>query len=186
VDSTIRAFGVRKLNRAAQYFSTLEKDEVEELLETDTQKQRKPLSKAGFLDAPSGRTHGGVIVEGDIIRTTIINLTALRALGASTAEKETALRRYILGLALVSALFPSDLFLRQGCLLVGSPDKAPETKVVYRNGRREPADLSPGPVEEFALAAAAAFVVGGNQTVDFDAKVAKKLLKDATKAKEDA
>ncbi len=186
VDSTIRAFGVRKLSRSAQYFSALEKDEVEELLETDTQKQRKPLSKAGFLDAPSGRTHGGVIVEGDIVRTTIINLTALRALGASTAEKETALRRYILGLTLVAALFPSDLFLRQGCLLVGAHDKTPETKIVYRNGRREPVDLADGQVEEFALAAAVAFVVGGNRSVDFDSKVAKKLLKDATKAKEEA
>src|ERR1019366_10632569 len=96
IDSTVRAFGVRQLKRSAQYFSMLEKDEVEELLDVDTQKQRKPLSKAGFLDAPSGRTHGGVIVEGDIVRTTIINLTALRALGASTSERESALRRYIL------------------------------------------------------------------------------------------
>jgi CRISPR-associated protein Csb1 len=186
VDSTIRAFGVRKLNRAAQYFSALEKDEVEELLETDTQKQRKPLSKAGFLDAPSGRTHGGVIVEGDIVRTTIINLTALRALGASTAEREMSLRRYILGLALIAAIAPADLFLRQGCLLVGAQDKAPDTSLVYRDGRREHFDLAPAQVEEFAGAAAQTFVVGGNRNVDFDSKVAKKLVKDATKAKEDA
>lgn len=186
VDSTIRAFGVRKLYRAAQYFSALEKDEVEELLETDTQKQRKPLSKAGFLDAPSGRTHGGVIVEGDIVRTTIINLTALRALGALTAEKETALRRYVLGLTLVAAIAPADLFLRQGCLLVGAQNKVPETRIVYRDGRREHVDLAPGQVEEFAEAAAQAFGVGENRSVDFDSKVAKKLLKDATKAKEEA
>ena len=186
VDSIIRAFGVRKLSRAAQYFSALEKDEVEELLETDTQKQRKPLSKAGFLDAPSGMTHGGVIVEGEIVRTTIVNLTALRALGAPAAERESVLRRYILGLTLVAAIAPADLFLRQGCLLVGVEDKPLDTKVVYRDGQREPFDLATGQVEEFAKAAARAFIVGGNRSVDFDSKIAKKLLKDATKAKEES
>lgn len=183
LDSTVRAFAVRKLHRAAQYFSSLEKDEVEGLLGTDTQKQRKPLSKAGFLDAPSGLTHGGVIVEGDIVRTTIVNLTALRALGAAGADQQTAVRRYILGLTLVAAMAPIDLFLRQGCLLVGAAGKQPESTLVYRDGRREELTLALADVEAFARSAAAAFGVGPGRTVNFDPKFAVKLVKDASKAK---
>ncbi len=186
VDSTIRAFGVRKLTRSAQYFSALEKDEVEELLETDTQKQRKALSKAGFLDAPSGRTHGGVIVEGEIVRTTIVNLTALRALGAPTVEERTALRRYILGLALIAALAPMDFCLRQGCLLVRARQKPPESKVVYRDGRREDFSAAMEEIEPFAKAAAEAFGVDPGRLVSFDPKAAKELVKEAAKAKEEA
>ena len=48
IDSTVRAFGIREIKRSAQYFSMLEKEEVEELLEVDTQKQRKLLSRAGL------------------------------------------------------------------------------------------------------------------------------------------
>ena len=184
VDSTIRAFGVQELRRAAQYFSALEKDEVEELLETDTQKQRKPLSAAGFLDAPSGVTRGGIIANG-IVRTTIINLTALRSLGAAEGERETALRRYILGLTLVAACAPVDFFLRQGCLLVRA-GKLDSAKAVYRDGKREDVALGLQEVESFATDAAHAFGVGDGRKVDFDPKVAKKLLKDAGKSKEEA
>jgi CRISPR-associated protein Csb1 len=127
-----------------------------------------------------------VIVEGEIVRTTIVNLTALRALGAETAEQESTLRRYILGLTLVAAFAPADLFLRQGCLLISARDKAPDTKLVYRDGRREPFVLAPDQMEQFAQSAAQAFVVGENRSVDFDSKVAKKLLKDASKAKEES
>jgi CRISPR-associated protein Csb1 len=185
VDSTVRAFGVRKLNRAAQYFSALEKDEVEELLETDTQKQRKALSKAGFLDAPSGMTHGGVLVEGDIVRITVVNLTAMRALGAPAAEPEAALRRYILGLTLIAASGPVDFFLRQGCLLVRA-EKPAEAKIVYRDGRRADFSAPIDEIESFAKSAAEAFGVGASRVVEFDPKIAKKLLKDATKAKEES
>jgi CRISPR-associated protein Csb1 len=186
INSTIRAFGVTPLSRAAQYFSSLDKEDVEELLETDTQKQRKVLSRAGFLDAPSGHTHGGVVVRGDIVRTTIINLTALRALGAANAAEETVLRRYILGLTLTSALAPTDMFLRQGCLLVRSREKAPESSLVYRDGKREDCTLSLIEVEAFARCAAQAFGVGENRAVDFDAKAAKDLVKKASKAKEES
>jgi CRISPR-associated protein Csb1 len=186
VDSTIRAFGVRRLSRAAQYFSALEKDEVEELLETDTQKQRKPLSKAGFLDAPSGLTHGGIVVVGDIVRATVLNLTALRALGARDLKQQFVLRRYVLGLTLVAALAPADLFLRQGCLLVRALGKPTESKLVYRDGRREDYVLASGEVEPFARAAAEAFVVNPGRVVDFDPKRANRLVKDASKVKEES
>jgi len=183
IDSTVRASGVREIKRAAQYFSMLEKEEVEELLEVDTQKQRKPLSKAGFLDAPSGRTHGGVIVSGEIVRTTIVNLTALRALGAGSNDP-APLRRYILGLTLIAALAPVDFFLRQGCLLVRDLKKAPTSVIVYRDGNRRPAPIDN--VEPFAIATADAFGVGPGREVQFDPKTAKDLLKKASKAKEES
>lgn len=109
IESTIRAFHVAQLSRAAQYSPGLMADEVSEMfadVKTDA------LSAEGFLDAPS-RALGGVIVFGDIVRTVVLNLTALRAVGGSVE-----LRRYVLGLALVAASAPLDLFLRQGCLLV--------------------------------------------------------------------
>jgi CRISPR-associated protein Csb1 len=185
IDSTVRAFGVKKLSRSAQYFSALEKDEVEELLETDTQKQRKLLSKAGFLDAPSGLTHGGVIVAGDIIRTTVVNLTALRAIGANTDEEQIALRRYILGLTLIAALAPTDFFLRQGCLLVRAPRRPVESTLVYRNGRRDPFSVTLEEIEPFTKSAKDAFGVDKDREVRFDPKAAKELVKKASKAKEE-
>jgi len=186
IDSTVRAFGVQKLRRAAQYFSALEKEEVQELLGMDTanKKQKDDLSKAGFLDAPSGLTHGGVIVNEDILRTTIVNLTALRALAAGTNEKPDTLRRYILGLTLIAALAPIDFFLRQGCLLVRDAKKPPESMLVYRDGRRDPHLVVLDEIKPFAKAAAEAFVVGPSRVVDFDPKLAKELVKEASKEKE--
>lgn len=186
IDSTIRAFHVREIRRAAQYFSALEKEEVQELLETDTQKQRKVLSKAGFLDAPSGITHGGVIVEGDIVRSVIVNLTGVRDLGAPDAETERVLRRYILGLALVAAVAPLDLFLRQGCMLVRSTQRSPEDVVVYRDGRREQFKITEEEADGFARAAAESFGVELGRVVSFDPKISKELVKKASKDKEES
>jgi CRISPR-associated protein Csb1 len=185
LDSTIRAKSVSKLTRSAQYFSPLDNAEVEKLLETDVQKQRKLLSKAGFLDAPSGRTDGGIIAHGEIVRTVLVNLTALRALGAPQAEEQASLRRYILGLTLVAALAPSDLFLRQGCLLIRAEDRPSESSFVYRHGRREPCTLDLSEVELFAKSAAEAFGVSAGRTVQFSKQMAKESLKQAAKVKEE-
>jgi len=184
IDSTIRAYGVRRLTRAAQYFASLEPAEVEELISPAAGKNRKVLSKAGFLDAPSGTTHGGIIASGGIVRNTIVNLVALRSIRAPNQDEQTALRRYILGLALVAVLAPQDFFLRQGCLLVESPGKQPQWTLVYRNGRREELSPSLDQVEAFARAAASAFQVGEGRTVDFNPKLAQDLVKKASKEKD--
>ncbi|MGI9070230.1 MAG: type I-G CRISPR-associated RAMP protein Csb1/Cas7g [Bryobacteraceae bacterium] len=186
LSSTVRAFRIQRLSRAAQYFSSLSNDEVTELIAKDIQKERKTLSKAGFLDAPAGRTHGGVIVKGDIVRTTILNFTALRALGAPSDDEQMKLRRYILGLGLIAASAPIDLFLRQGCLLVRSDNRAPEGFTVSRDGQRESIEISIDEFEKFAKAAATDFKVGPNEAVDFDPKAAKSLLAKAAKVKEEA
>jgi CRISPR-associated protein Csb1 len=177
IASTIRASNVAELRRGAQYFSALEKDEIEELMGVDTQKQKDPLSEAGFLPAPS-LTHGGVVVRGDIVRTTVLNLTALRALGGTVD-----LRRYILGLTLIAALAPADLFLRQGCLLVRDASRPVESKLVYRDGRQEDFADAAGAAEAFAEAAAQKFGVGESRVVDFDPKLAKAVLEGRAEKK---
>ncbi|MGA7408950.1 MAG: type I-U CRISPR-associated RAMP protein Csb1/Cas7u [Bryobacteraceae bacterium] len=188
IDSTIRAYKVRQLERAAQYFSALEKEEVEELLgmSSSEKAERDLLSGEGFLDAPAGRTHGGVIAAGEIVRTAVVNLTALRALNASLAAETIRLRRYILGLTLLAASAPMDLFLRQGCLLVADPKKPSESELVYRDGRREPFGAALAPVEEYAALAAADFGVSPSRTVDFDPSAAKGLLGAKEKKKAEA
>lgn len=169
IDSTIRAYNVTELRRGAQYFSALANEEIDELI-GNVQEQRDALSVAGFLDAPS-MAPGGVIVRGDIVRTTVVNLTALRALGG-TVE----LRRYVLGLTLVASLAPADLFLRQGCLLVRDPSRTFEAKLAYRDGRTEKFSESIEDAEKFANAAARAFGVGRGRTVDFDTHAARAVL----------
>jgi len=182
--STIRAYDVRKHSRAAQYFAALEGEEVEAALDVQVAKDRKKLSGAGFLDAPSGHTHGGITVHGDIVRTTILNLAAVRALGAAEPKQQLSLRRYVLGLGLIAALAPVDLFLRQGCLLVQSEEKPPVAQLVYRNGKREPSTLSPADAESYARAAAKAFVVGEDRSAAFGKQAAKKVYQKALKAKD--
>jgi len=169
IESTIRGFHVAQLSRAAQYSPGLKNDEISELF-ADVLKEREALSAEGFLDAPS-RALGGVIVNGDIVRTTVLNLTALRAIGGSIE-----LRRYILGLALVAALAPLDLFLRQGCLLVRAAGRPMEQKLVYRDGTSEDSAEYIKAAGAFAVAAAEAFVVGKSRSVDFDPKLARAAL----------
>lgn len=181
VDASIHAHNVTRLRRGAQYFSALTNDEVNELV-GEVAKQKDALSEAGFLDAPS-LAHGGVIVKGPIVRTAILNLTALRALGGSQE-----LRRYILGLALVAVLAPDDLFLRQGCLLIRDVEHPLERKLVFRTGETKDYADSEQEVEDYAAAAASAFGVGENRDVPFDPKLAKAILeakaeKKAKKAK---
>lgn len=181
IESTIRGFNVAQLSRAAQYSPGLKNEEISELL-ADVVKEREALSAEGFLDAPS-RALGGVIVKGDIVRTTVVNLTALRAIGGSVE-----LRRYILGLALVAASAPLDLFLRQGCLLVRAAGRPMEQKLVYRDGTSQDSTESIGAAAAFAAAAAQAFGVGESRSVEFDPKLARAALdkgseKKAKKAK---
>jgi len=184
VGSTIRAEGVKKYTRSAQYFSSLEKDEIEDL------GQAKALSEVGLNDAPSGRGPGGV-TAGTIKREAVLNLVALRALRGDTAEETRTLQRYILGLALVAFACEQDGFLREGCLLVPSEERPVETYAVTRQGKRESVSLSADAVLEYAQAAAAEFGVGESWTATFDRDAAKASMekrgeKKAAKGKTEA
>ena len=166
VGSTVRAQGVRKYTRSAQFFSAFEKEEIEEL------GPAKALSDVGLNDAPSGRGPGGITAT-EIKREAVLNLVALRALGAESEEETRKLQRYILGLALVAFACEQDGFLREGCLLVASENKPAEVYAVMREGKREPVRLSSDKVLEYAKATATDFGVGENWTAAFDRESAK-------------
>lgn len=156
VRSVIRAFNVKKLTRSAQY-TTIAGDilaggeaEVAE---------KGPKAELGLAHVPSVKKHGGVLVLGDIRRDAILNLTALRTLGAPGNEEMLKLRRYIFGLSLVVFTAPMDTFLRQGCELVLDTKRPTEWKVVKYDGVREELSMSHNDALAYASAAAEAFGV---------------------------
>jgi CRISPR-associated protein Csb1 len=182
VGATVRAYGVEKLSRAAQFFSAFEKDETEALGET-----QETLSELGLSDAPAGRGVGGVIARKGIRREAILNLVALRAVGGSDPEASRSVRRYILGLALVAVTAPVELFLREGCLLVASQDGTKQ-EIVLRTGERPAFTTTASEALEYARAAAAAFGVGTNWEAVFEADAVKATTekKKAARAKKAA
>ncbi len=178
VASTIRAYDVRKLTRSAQFNPATEyiKDGLVEdpdgLADPKARTKAKDgLSERGFTHVPASGTHGGVIAEGGVRREATLGLAALRQLHVGDdAEKTLALRRYVLGLALVALTHPADPYLRQGCLLVRDPDKADDCEfvAVLPTGTREPLSITLDDALAYARAAAEAFGVGEDRTVDFD------------------
>lgn len=183
VGSTVRAQGVKKYTRSAQFFSSLEKEEIEDL------GQAKALSDVGLNDAPSGRGPGGITAT-EIKREAVLNLVALRSLRGENEEETRKLQRYILGLTLVAFVGEQDGFLREGCLLVPHENKPAEIYAVARQGKREPVRLTSEEVLEYAKATAADFGVGENWTATFDRESAKASMekrgeKKAAKSKVD-
>ncbi len=186
VNSVIRAFDVSELKRSAQYVPPLSPEEYAEVagfkqedLEKAAGDSKNPLAKAGFVHVPSTNDPGGVIAHGGIYRNVAVNLVALRNLDGDDAE---ALRKYILGLALVAATWPQDGFLRQGCQLVIDPEEPGHWQAVYRDGRREDIALSHEDALDFARQAASTFGAGEDRQAEFDARLARKVLKQAKKA----
>lgn len=181
VQSTVRGWDVDELHRSAQYelpgnlrsyaeigaFDEAELDK--EAAEAESGKTTKK-SERGFVPVPSVNAHGGVHVRGEITRDVTVNLTALRQLGGEEGER---LRAYVLGLALGAATADLDPHYRQGCLLTADPDQASGWTLVHRDGRREAVELGHDAALAFAREAAAAFGVGEDRTVPFDAKKAK-------------
>ena len=180
VQSTIRAEDVDVLTRSAQYNPALDYAELDVFSEADKEKQqgdpKSPLAKRGFVHVPAVKTHGGIIARGLILRNVTINLLALRRL---EGENGQALRRYVLGLALVAATAPMDGFLRAGCLLTVDPDEKGLWHAVSRSGERVPIDLDDASALRYARHTADAFGVGDSHQVGFD----KKLAVADTKAK---
>ena len=182
VQSTIRADDVEVLTRSAQYNPPLDYAELEVFSEADKEKQqgdpKSPLAKRGFVHVPAVKTHGGIIARGPILRNVTLNLIALRRL---EGENGRALRRYILGLALVAATAPMDGFLRAGCLLTLDPEEKGVWHAVTRSGERVPVDLNEATALSYARRAADAFGVGGSHRVAFDKALAKMDAKAKTK-----
>jgi CRISPR-associated protein Csb1 len=188
VQSVIRAWDVDVLTRSAQYNPALDYAALDVFSEEDKQKAEgrteSPLAQRGFVHVPAAGAHGGVIARGGIERTVTVNLVALRRL---QGENTNALRRYILGLALVAAAEPLDGFLRQGCLLVLDDNVPGEWTAVTREGKRQPITLTPAAALEYANEAAAAFGVGPDRKVGFRKELAQADLKQLdTKKKKSA
>jgi CRISPR-associated protein Csb1 len=177
VASTIRAYGAVELTRSAQYNPPVDYIGLGLIEGADDKKVLDAASELGFRHAPAGGTHGGVIVRGEIRREAILSLVGLRAIGPKGATGEEV-RRYILGLALVAMTFEREHNLRQGCLLVGDPDKPAIWELVAHDGIRKPLTLASDAALLFAQEAANAFKVGESRAVEFDIKAANEALKE--------
>lgn len=178
VASTIRAFNVRPLTRGAVYIPPVDYAALEVFSEKDKAKaegdSKNPLAKRGFVHVPASRSHGGVIADGGIRRDATLGLAALRLLHAGKDEAKTlALRRYILGLALVAFTCSSSGYLRQGCLLVLNPDQPREFVEVHPDGKRTPCGITHEAALQYATEAARAFGVGESKIVPFEQDKAK-------------
>lgn len=182
VQSVIRAWDVTPLKRSAQYNPALDYAELGVFSEDDKRKaegrDESKLDRRGFVHVPATGTHGGVVAHGPIQRDVTINLIALRRL---KGKNSTALRRYILGLALVAATEPIDGFLRAGCLLTLDPNSKDGWNLVHRDGRRDPVVLDRDIVGNYARRSADAFGKGPDRRVGFDAALAKEDFRKADK-----
>jgi CRISPR-associated protein Csb1 len=179
IASTIRAYDVHSLKRSAQYNPPMDYAEIEVFSDDDKKNaegdSKSPLAKRGFVHHPASGSHGGVIATGGIRRDATLSLAALRLLNAGTDKNKTeALRRYILGLALVAFTYRPSSYLRQGCNLVLDPDKPAEFVEVGNDGRRHPSKITHEDAIAYAAAAAKAFGIGKDQEVEFDKELAKK------------
>lgn len=188
IDSTIRAYDVQRVSRNGQYRATLRKDEMEEMgISAESLGKDFPAAE-GLVDNPVKLVPGGIIARGGIRRDAVLNLIPICAVGAEGEEKTLALRRYVLGLALLTLSAPPDFYLRQGCILVSDPMKPGKRELVYRVGKREAFTAPFAEVESYAKAAAESFGVGESVEATFDPTLVKekqagKAAKKAAKAK---
>jgi len=184
VQSVIRAWDVVEIKRSAQYNPPIDYAALEVFSEDEKAKQegdpKSPLAKRGFVHVPAVGAHGGVVAKGPIERDITVNLVALRRLKGDNGQ---ALRRYILGLALVAATEPQDGFLRQGCLLTADPAAPGQWVEVRRNGQRIPLALTRDIAVAYAEAAATAFGVDPPREIAFKKDFAQEDLKELDKKK---
>ncbi len=184
VQSVIRAFGVEVLHRSAQFEPAADYTALGVFGEEDKVKAEKdtksPQAQRGYVHVPAIDAPGGIIARGGILRTVTVNLVALRQLDGR--ENGSALRRYVLGLALVAAAEPPDAFLRQGCLLTPDPEQPSQWTLVARDGSRTAVTLTPEIARTQAERAAAAFGVGESRRIPFSKDRAKRDIAAKPKA----
>lgn len=179
VNAVIRAWDVEPLKRAAQFnpaidYAALEVFDEEEKKRGESDK-KSPLAQRGFVHVPSTDAPGGILARGGVFRDVTVNLVALRQLDGHQGQE---LRRYILGLALISASARQDGFLRQGCLLTPDPAVSSQWQSVERDGKRISVDLDQETLLDYSKAAAKRFGVGQSRAVKFDRALAKADLKE--------
>lgn len=183
IASTIRAFDVKRLKRSAQYNPATDYIGDKLLEDTTDKKLKDAYAERGFVHVPATGSHGGVIATGEIRRDATLSLAALRLLAGSDATKTLALRRYVLGLALVAFTSNASTYLRQGCNLV--PSAKPRVfNLVHSDGTREPQTLTLADALKYATVAATAFGVEKGKEVVFDPKQAVADIKGEGNVKE--
>jgi CRISPR-associated protein Csb1 len=174
VQSVIRAWDVSELKRSAQYNPALDYAALgvfsEDAKRKAESKAESPQAQRGFVHVPAVAAHGGIVARGPIQRDVTVNLVALRRLDG---VKGSALRRYILGLALIAAIEPMDGFLRAGCLLTLDPASDTEWRLVHRDGRRVPVTLDRVAVRNYAHSRAKEFGKGSDRLVTFLPELAR-------------
>jgi len=184
VQSVIRAWDVCELKRSAQYNPALDYAQLGVFEEKDKQKAesdaKSDLATRGFVHVPATGAHGGIVARGPIQRDVTVNLVALRRL---SGDSGAALRRYILGLAVVAAIEPIDGFLRAGCLLTLDPGSDHKWNLVQRDGKREAIMLDREIITSYAQECARAFGKGPDRPVTFSALLAKDDKNKADKKK---
>lgn len=174
VRSVIRAYNVKELTRSAQYSTIAGEIMTDGEVEVT---EKGPKAELGLAHVPATKTHGGVIVEGDIRRDVIVNLTTIRSLMGEDAESTQALRKYILGLSLVSATAPQNPNLRQGCELVNDMDRPAQWTLVRYDGQREPVSIEHEQALAYAEACAETFGVAADPIEgEFNSRIANKFL----------
>ena len=191
IRSTIRAYNVYPLTRAAQYFAPVKHYEeagVEKVQMDQKVGNTKKGSTIGFYDNPSSKKGiGGVLLDSSsqIIRDTILSLSALRALRSESEESTAKLRRYLFGLSLVAVTAPQNPLLRMGCELTLDSQNPAKWEIVGCDGKRQTFDLSFERALTYAKTAAKEFGVEKvPQVFTFDPKKANEKLKELTKEEE--
>ncbi|HEX5279310.1 MAG TPA: type I-U CRISPR-associated RAMP protein Csb1/Cas7u [Micropepsaceae bacterium] len=206
IRSIIRAWDVEPLYAAAQFNSIWKalSEEQQAELQKEAKTKKTRLSEKGFADAPATfrkvsqaaakqmpefrngtpnsdrRVLGGVVTKKDSIRRDItVNLVALRNIHGATEERSQAIRRYLLGLALVAATADIELFLREGCNLRFA-DTEDHWTAVPRRGEPMAVELSSARelLLDYAKSASVPFKKEWptDLSYTFDLKEAKKLL----------
>ena len=171
ITSTIRAFDVRELTRAAQFNPATEFVKNGLLPEPD-KKTKDSYSERGFIHVPATGTHGGVIASGGVRREATLSLSALRLLKTNEPSETLALQRYILGLSLVAFTYASTGYRRAGCNLVIDPDGDGERVEVFGDGKRARFTMTHDEAFNYAEQMATDFGVGDDRRVNFDKKLA--------------
>lgn len=186
LQSVIRAWDVEPITRSAQYNPPIDYAALDVFTDDDKKKQegdpKSPLAKRGFVHVPAGRALGGVLVRGAIERQVTINLIALRRL-RGIADNTDALRRYVLGLALVAATGPLDGFLRQGCLLTLDSSVSANWETIGRDGVRTPVALNQEIAANYARHVKTQFAVEPDASYAFSKDLAHADLQDVLEQK---
>jgi len=177
VRSTIKAFNVLKLTRAAQYVPATE--HYEKAFEKLSEKEKKKFTDAGMGHVPSTGAPGGVLLDSksEVIKETVVSLSPLRSLQTVDDSDAIRIRRYIFGLSLVAITASQEPLLRMGCELTADPDKPAIWEIVNCNGTRKSFAVSHKEALTFAQAAKEEFGIGESKSFTFDSRRANEALR---------